>query len=136
MIEDFSILFYKNTVKSNIIYCLLIFLILTSILSLPFFKTSISIKSSGITRPKNERTELKPVLSGIIDSLLVKEGDSVLQGQLLATIKDNSTQTRLILNDFELTQRLGFINDLEQLKTLKDYNNLLLRTPFYRQQNH
>jgi HlyD family secretion protein len=75
MIEDFSILFYKKTVKSNIIYCLLIFLILTSILSLPFFKTSISIKSSGITRPKNERTELKPVLSGIIDSLLVKEGD-------------------------------------------------------------
>jgi hypothetical protein len=59
-----------------------------------------------------------------------------LQGQLLATIKDNSTQTRLILNDFELTQRLGFINDLEQLTTLKDYNNLLLRTPFYRQQNH
>jgi HlyD family secretion protein len=88
----------------------------------------------GLTRPLNERTELKPLISGILDSLFVNEGDTVQQGQLLATIKDNNTLPRVILNKFELNQRLNFINDLEKLTTVTDYQYLVLQTPLYRQQ--
>jgi HlyD family secretion protein len=109
-------------------------LVFTAISALPLVKTTISIRSTGLTRPTNERTELKPVLPGIIDSLLVKEGDTVQQGQLIATIKDNITVPRFILNEFELTQRLGFISDLEKLTTTSNYQTLVLQTPLYRQQ--
>lgn len=120
--------------QSNSIYLLSLFLVLLSVSILPIIKTNISVKSTGITRPHHERTELKPVLSGIIATLLVKEGDTILQGQLIATIKDNNTEPRFILNEFELTQRLGFISDLEKLTSNINYESLILQTPLYRQQ--
>lgn len=120
--------------QSNSIYLLSLFLVLLSVSILPIIKTNISVKSTGLTRPHHERTELKPVLSGIIATLLVKEGDTILQGQLIATIKDNNTEPRFILNEFELTQRLGFISDLEKLTSNINYESLVLQTPLYRQQ--
>jgi multidrug resistance efflux pump len=116
------------------LYYILLFFVVVTITCLPFIKTTISIKSMGLTRPLNERTELKPLISGILDSLFVNEGDTVQQGQLLATIKDNNTLPRVILNKFELNQRLNFINDLEKLTTVTDYQYLVLQTPLYRQQ--
>jgi membrane fusion protein, peptide pheromone/bacteriocin exporter len=119
---------------ANPIYLVILGMLFTGFAALFTVDMTISINSSGLTRPINERTEIKSVLSGIIDSLLVKEGDTVMQGQLLATIKDNTTQSHFILNDFELTQRLGFIRDLEQLTNKEDYQTLGLQTPLYRQQ--
>lgn len=116
------------------IYTIVITFILTLFFSLTFLKTSISIRTTGIARPIKERTEIKSVLSGIIDSLLIQEGDTVKQGQLLATIMDNNTDPKKLLNEFELNQRLDFIRDLELLLHAKDFQNLLLQTPLYRQQ--
>ncbi|MCG9899677.1 MAG: HlyD family secretion protein [Hydrotalea sp.] len=134
--------FYENTeavlkahrTNSFLIYRLIIIWIVIVIFVLPYVSLPISISCLGITRPNNERTELKPVLTGIIDTLYVKEGDTVVQGQLIATVKDNSTVPRFILNEFELTQRLGFISDLEKLTTTSDYKSLVLQTSLYRQQ--
>lgn len=125
---------YLNTKQERSIYFFVLLLVLLSVSILPVSKTAISVKSLGVTRPLSERTEIKPVLSGIIDSLLVKEGDTVLQGQLLATIKDYNTLPKTILNEFELNQRLGFIHDLELLLNAKSYTNLAPQTPLYRQQ--
>lgn len=131
-----------NQVEGNIlnhktkpaIYLITLIFILAFIFSLPFITTSITIKSSGITRPVNERTEVKSILTGIIDSLLTHEGDTVQQGQLIITIKDNTTAPKTILNEFELKQRIEFIRDVEKLTSVKDYRRLTLQTPLYRQQ--
>lgn len=133
--NDFSY-FTKNypSIRSFSVFGLVLLFLFAIFITLPLARTTISLKSIGVTRPLNERTEIKPVLSGIIDSLLVKEGDTVKQGQLLATIKDNVTAPKTLLNEFELTQRLSFIYDLELLLNAKDYQNLLLQTPLYRQQ--
>lgn len=120
--------------RSSSIYIVTILLVCSAVSSAFFIKLNISIRTQGIVRPINERTEIKPVLSGIIDSLLVNEGDTIKQGQLLATIKDNQTTPQLILNQFELEQRLGFIYDLERLVNAKEYGSLILETPLYRQQ--
>lgn len=125
---------YLNRKSNKVVYAIILFFVCFIACLLPVIKTTISVKSIGLTRPLNERTEIKPVLSGIIDSLLVKEGDTVRQGQLLATIKDNHTLPKVILNQFELNQRLGFIHDLELLVSAKNYTNLVLQTPLYRQQ--
>lgn len=121
----------KNT---HTLYIVILLLVFSSLFALPFIKTSIAVTSTGIIRPFNERTELKPAVSGIIDTLMVKEGDSILQGHLVARIKDNTTALQIVLNDAEITQRQNFISDLELLITTKNYNNLLLKTPLYRLQ--
>jgi multidrug resistance efflux pump len=105
---------------------------LSALVALPFIKTSIAVTSTGIIRPFNERTELKPAVSGIIDTILVQEGDTIMQGHLVARIKDNTTGPQITLNDIEVKQRLNFISDLELLITATNYNNLLLKTPLYR----
>ena len=119
---------YTYRKKTHILYIIILLLIFFSLLALPFIKTSISVISTGIIRPLNERTELKPAVSGIIDTLLVKEGDTIMQGHLVARIKDNSTGPKIGLNDVEVRQRLNFISDLKLLITAKNYNNCLLYT--------
>jgi len=125
---------YLNQKTNIIIYTLILFFVFIVCFLLPFIKSTISVKSAGLTRPINERTEIKPSISGIIESILVQEGDTIQMGQLLATFKDVNTQPKIILNQFELKQRLNFIHDLEQLIHSNDYQNLILQTPLYRQQ--
>lgn len=126
--------FSRKGDTNHVLYFVIIVLILSILVSLPLIKSTISIKTPGLTRPLNERTEIKPPLSGIIENLLVKEGDTVRQGQLLATIKDNNSSPKLLLNEFELSQRQGFIHDLELLLNTENYQKLPLQTPLYRQQ--
>ncbi|HET9057000.1 MAG TPA: HlyD family efflux transporter periplasmic adaptor subunit [Chitinophagaceae bacterium] len=133
-INDISLSIQKHYQKSNAIYIILVVSILIAVCSLHFIESTISIKSQGILRPSDERTEIKPVLSGIIDSLLVKEGDTIVRGQLIAFIKDNNTQAQIVLNRVELNQRLAFISDLEKLTHVQEYQTLTLQTPLYRQQ--
>jgi hypothetical protein len=117
-------LLFKNNSKLHLYFYFInvsfFFLLLCSLF---FLKTTISILTYGLSRLNNERTELKPILSRIIDSLYVKESDTVQQGNIIAKIKDNSIALRFILNEFELTQRLGFISDLEKLTTTNNYQN-------------
>lgn len=120
--------------KKHILYTVLLLFIFSALSALPFIKTSISVIAAGIIRPLTERTELKPAVSGIIDTLLVKEGDVILQGNLVARIKDNSTALQLALNDAEVKQRLNLISDLQLLITARNYHGLSLKTPLYRLQ--
>jgi multidrug resistance efflux pump len=132
-VDDYK--FQNGSIKKTYsIYYIVLVIFFITLTSLPLIRTTISVKSIGLTRPLNERTEIKPALSGIIDALLVKEGDAVQQGQLLVKIKDNSTAPRQLLNEFELAQRLGFIHDLKLLLNAKSYQNTPLQTPLYRQQ--
>ena len=124
-------IYRKNT---HILYIVILLLIFLSLAALPFIKTSISVVSMGIIRPLNERTEIKSAVSGIIDTLLVKEGDTIMQGQLVARMKDHSTGPQIVLNDIEVRQRLNFISDLALLITANSYTNLFLKTPLYRLQ--
>ncbi len=125
---------YIQQPKSSAIYLVILFLIGSAIACLPFIKTTITIKSSGIIRPQMERTEIKPAIGGIIDSLLIKEGDTVLRGQLIALIRDQASSPRLLLNEYEHNQRQAFIHDLQKLTSSYSTSLSELQTPLYRQQ--
>ena len=73
---------YTSTIKRNYIsiYWLILIFILICGTALPFIKLDISVKSSGIIRPVNEKTELKSSLSTVINTLFFKEGDKVRKG--------------------------------------------------------
>lgn len=120
--------------SGSAIYRLILLLVILSIAVLPFIKTTVSVTAAGIVRPVEERTEVKPVLSGTIDSILVKEGETVQKGQLIAVLRNEITQPKQVQQEFEFNQRMLFIRDLELLTTEPDLKKLSLQSPFYRQQ--
>lgn len=133
MVEiDHLLLSQKNKVGFLYFFITATFIII--IASLPFIKTNISIISNGIIRPISERTEVKSMIVGIIDTLFVHEGDTLQDGQIIAIIKDNISMPKKILNDFELNLRFGFVHDLELLTSGSDFKSIQLQTPLYKQQ--
>jgi HlyD family secretion protein len=97
------------------VYISILLLIVTAFLLLPYIKIDITIKTPGITRPQNERTEVKPVMAGIIDTIFYKEGEKVEKGQVILRLKDLTSNVKRNHNILEMTQRAQFIHDLSLL---------------------
>ncbi len=119
------------------IYLLVILGICAMIIGLPFIYIDVSIKSSGIIRPVSERTEIKSFISGIIDSILYKEGQFIPKDSVLLKIKDLNTRNKRILNQFEISQRAFFVHDLEMITSTSNFTQTTidsLVSPLYKQQ--
>ena len=118
------------------VYTLVVLFIITAIAALPFVSTSISVNTQGVTRPVSERTEVKNMVAGVIDTIFYQEGDTVAKGAVILRIKDETSAGKRLMNNFELGQREGFIHDL-RLLTASELNDALLpqlQTPLYREQ--
>ena len=64
--------------------------------SLPEVGTiAVAISTTGVVKPKN-RLEIKPAINGRIEEILVREGDHVAQGQVLARM--SSTERAALLD--------------------------------------
>lgn len=129
--SEVNIVFYKSRPW---IFLVIIAIVISAIASLPFIKTTIAIRSSGVIRPADERTDIKPLQTGHIDQLYVKEGDTVMRGQLIASIKDNISVPKITLNVLEHQRRNAFVSDLKMLTVGNEFNNLKLQTPLYKEQ--
>jgi len=91
----------------------------------------------GITRPISERTEVKSIMTGIIDTIYFKEGNKVAKDAVILRLKDPNTKGKIILNNFEIKQREQFINDLIILTSATDLGSNIvdkLTAPLYKQQ--
>lgn len=126
-----------NNGKASYLYIIILSCIFFLILSLPFIHSDISIKSMGITRPVTERTEVKPIMTGIIDTIYFKEGEMVNKDAVILRLKDPNTKGKLIMNNFEISQREQFIHDLSILTNSLDLETSTinkLTAPLYKQQ--
>jgi HlyD family secretion protein len=121
----------------NYLYISILLFSIIFITSLPLIHTDISIKSIGVTRPVTERTEVKPIMTGIIDTIYFKEGDMVNKDAVILRLKDPNTKGKLIMNNFEISQREQFIHDLAILTSTTDLEFGAidkLNAPLYKQQ--
>ncbi len=121
----------------NYIYIMILVLVCAFIFISPFVYIDISIKSLGVSRPANERTEIKSFQSGIIENIFVTEGSKVKKGDIVLSIKDSNSKNKNILNQYELSQRKEFIHDLAILinqTNLSDKDLHSLTTPVYKEQ--
>ncbi len=126
---------YKQ--HSNFLYIFILASICFFFTLLPFIFTDISIKTTGITRPDNERTEIKSSQSGFIENIFVAEGSKVKKGDVILSIKDPNTKSKTILNQYELSQRREFIHDLTILvnqTNLSEKELQSLISPVYKEQ--
>jgi HlyD family secretion protein len=102
-------------VHTQIIYVTVLLAILCILAALPFIKVDVSIAASGIVRPVTEKTELRSLVAGTIEQILVTDGASVQKGQVLLRLQEDISNSKLTQNNFELSQREIQIKDLETL---------------------
>lgn len=121
----------------RILYLVSIFLVLIIILSGKFLKMDVVVKSHGQIRPALERTVVRSGLSGVIDSLYVKEGQRVQKGTVLALL--NGDHESIIEYQFseELKRKRNQVEDLERLTLIGQphlFNSLVINSDAYMQQ--
>lgn len=133
-----KIVYLSQIKRSHIsIYWFVLTIIIISLASLPFIKLDISVKSQGLIRPKDEKTELKSYISTVIDSIYFKEGDTVKRGDIVIQLRKENIGIKKTMNDFEINQRSQFINDLSTLTHNTVFQNSIINTlssPTYKQQ--
>ena len=138
LISEKKILYLSEIKREHIsIYWLILFILIACAVSLPFIKLDISVKSSGIIRPIDEKTEIKSSISTVIDSIYFKEGDIVHTGDVIIQLRKENITIKKTMNDFEIKQRNGFIIDLVNLTRQKNFNStsiVSLQSPTYKQQ--
>jgi membrane fusion protein, peptide pheromone/bacteriocin exporter len=136
-IEHSKINFSRTKPSALIFYVILVSFSFCAVTSLFYKKRDISVRAVGIIRPYTERTEIKSLMSGIIETINFAEGSPINKDAVLASIQDNSSIPKKILNDYEFKLRQGFIQDLEILTTSNNINKAILnhlKSPLYRQQ--
>ncbi len=119
------------------IYYLVILLVFMGVGSLFFIHVLISVQAPGIVRPAQERTTIRSMVSGIIDSLYYKEGDQVEKNALILSIRDQAIPVKKQFNDEEIFLQKNFIHDLLLLtdnRSVPDQRKPLLYTALYKEQ--
>lgn len=127
----------KVSVKSQLIYTLLLLSIVAVILSLPFIFVDVSIQSGGIVRTVAEKTEIKSLISGTIKKVNIVENQTVEPNETLFIVSTEELDSKLNNNSFQKEEKRDYIKDLETLTKIGK-NNLFAdhptRTPLYTQQ--
>ncbi|MCK7555325.1 HlyD family secretion protein [Chitinophaga sedimenti] len=67
----------KVQVRTQVIYVTVLLAILLTILALPFIKVDVSVKAPGLVRPVTEKNELRAMVAGTIEEVLVRDGEAV-----------------------------------------------------------
>ncbi|MCL1934421.1 MAG: HlyD family secretion protein [Candidatus Azobacteroides sp.] len=97
----------KYVTSSRKIYLLVIAFIVLAISALPFVYVDISVQDAGIIRPISEKTEIKSSITERIDSIYVKEGQTLRQGDTILTFLQTSP-------DFQIEYQKKRIRDLRE----------------------
>ncbi|GAB3272108.1 hypothetical protein GCM10027347_43600 [Larkinella harenae] len=124
----------RVSVRSQLIYMTVLGVILITLLALPFVYVDVSVQATGLVRPISERSEVKATTGAIVEKVLVKEWESVRQGQPLFQLQSEALNTKQRLLDQQRREKNAFIRDLQQL-TNKSWKVVSgLSAPLYRQQ--
>jgi membrane fusion protein, peptide pheromone/bacteriocin exporter len=112
----------KISIKSQLIYVLILFFVISTIFIMPFVYVDVSVQAKGIIQPETERMEVKSLLSGILNDVKVKENQIVKKGDTLFTleVKDFNNRNNFIKQTNE--QKLNLINDLIFLQKIDSTN--------------
>jgi HlyD family secretion protein len=118
--------------KSQIIYTIVLGAVAAALLAAFFIKVDVSVNVPGIVRPVTEKGELRSLTSANIASVLVKEGETVKEGQLLLLLQQDMTNSKLDQAGFEVSERETHLRDLAVLA--KGGGSSRLRSGLYKQQ--
>ncbi len=110
---------FKHTVKSKIIYSILLFSIISIGIALPYFSIDIYSSAQGILKAEKERNQISSLYSGRIQSIFIKENDYIQKGDTLIVIDNAIGKEKAYLLSNQLEEAYSFIYDLEYLSNAK-----------------
>lgn len=117
--------------RSRVLYLLLIGLFIIAFILLFIIRVDVSVRSTGILKPEQERTEIRSLVPGLVEEVMVKENDHVKAGQPLVRIASDAVSDRSTSIDTQLEQLLLQQQDL---KKLLNGRSAALHSNMYRQQ--
>ncbi|MEO5891651.1 MAG: HlyD family efflux transporter periplasmic adaptor subunit [Ferruginibacter sp.] len=131
---------YKSEISSKQIslYWFILLMLTCGIASLPLIKLDISVKSAGIIRPVDEKTDIRSSVSTVIDTIYFKEGDTVQKGDIIIQLRKENLAIKKTRNDFEMNQREKFIADLSILTRHSGFSTAItanMQSPVYKQES-
>lgn len=106
---------YKHTTKSQIIYVTVLLAVIACLVALPLINVDVTVKNVGMVRPVNERTELKASVSEWVDSVYVREGARLQQGDTILRLRTDNLLARQLLLQQKMEDMTRQLSDLGQL---------------------
>lgn len=102
-IESYLVKYTTNLQK---IYWVVLFALVIALVTLPFIYVDIYIQEQGVIRPLVEKTEIKANITELIDSVYVKEGQTINQGDTILTFRRSTPNYKIQyqqkrVNDFQ-----------------------------------
>lgn len=107
--------FKKHSVKTKIIYTMVVLFTIAALVSLPFIETNVSIRSMGVIKPITERSQLTTPVSGKITGLYIKKNSYVERGQVVTKIASPILQERVLFNTSHQEETKRYLHDLSLL---------------------
>lgn len=106
---------YKHTTKSQIIYVTVLLAVIACLVALPLINVDVTVQNVGMVRPVNERTELKASVSEWVDSVYVREGARLQQGDTILRLRTDNLLARQLLLQQKMEDMTRQLSDLGQL---------------------
>jgi multidrug resistance efflux pump len=105
----------KYSTPSQKIYWLVLIAIVTALVLLPFIYVDVSVQETGIIRPVVEKTEIKAGITEFVDSVYVKEGQSIRQGDTLLTFLPSNPDYKIRYQQKRMDDFREHLHDLKYL---------------------
>ena len=130
--------FHSHSSSTRIIYQLILGMLVIAFSGLFFIRVDVNVKSAGLFRPVEERNDIKPLVSGRIDSVFISENKHVISGQVLLTIKRESLEgknDKVELQQSDVRAQLSDLNQLISAYKRRDWSaRMQLASGIYSQQ--
>lgn len=114
--------FSKYDPKTNIIYKMVLGFVLLALISIFFIKVNINVKSLGTIKSSTEHNEIKALVSGRVDTMLLKENMHVTKGQVLLTLKAAAITQQNLAAHTQQTEFKAQLTDLQVLADMAKHN--------------
>ena len=125
---------FKNTVKSKMIYTILLLSIIAVGIALPYVFLDIYSSARGIIKPEKERNQIISLYSGKIDTIYIKRNQFVKKGDTLLVVNNDIGKERLNLTKTQLEDNKLFIEDLKYLLKTKKVRAKKLQSYKYKKE--
>jgi HlyD family secretion protein len=108
-------LFAKRTVRSNLIYLVVIVAVVATIVSLPFIYVQVTTQARGIIRTPNENNQLQTAVYGEVTEIRIAENTEVKRGDTLLVLNSKNIQAQIEKSITQIHENKLFINDIQLL---------------------
>jgi len=105
----------RHAVRGRPVYVALLLALGAALALLPVVRVRVSVRGQGLIRPVTEKHEARARVSGVVERILVREGEAVLAGDSMAIVRSSSIEAQARLLRARVSEEQHAIADLARL---------------------